>query len=266
MLLHRIVAIVVAGLLTGNSVIEAADGQVNGAVREIYENYIELSGTDSADRSTVLPEYPNLVWKEGPKLLVEVISSSAGAEQVLAPVFDSVGFQKTGCSTYSCSGYLTIDQFPTLESDDAVNFIRPSLSALNQAGDFVSEAIKAMGVDLVRMADRNITGVGKRIGVMSDSFDTSSSKVSPTATKYDDDVASGDLPAGVVVLNDLFPSEVPGSKPSDEGRAMCQLIHDIAPGAELYFHTAIGGPDSFAAGIKALAEAGCDVIVDDLSK
>jgi len=50
----------------------------------------------------------------------------------------------------------------------------------------------------------------------------------------------------------------------DEGRAMLQLIHDLAPGAQLFFHTAIEGPQDFADGINALAEAGCDVIVDDI--
>lgn len=44
-----------------------------------------------------------------------------------------------------------------------------------------------------------------------------------------------------------------------------QLIHDVAPGANLAFHTAFGGQAVFINGILRLAsEAGCQVIVDDV--
>jgi hypothetical protein len=45
---------------------------------------------------------------------------------------------------------------------------------------------------------------------------------------------------------------------------MMQIIHDVAPGADLAFHTASSGIAEFANGIKKLAEAGCKVIVDDV--
>ena len=45
---------------------------------------------------------------------------------------------------------------------------------------------------------------------------------------------------------------------------MMQIIHDVAPGANLAFHTAFDGIADFANGIKKLAEAGCKVIVDDV--
>ncbi|MFP4579043.1 MAG: hypothetical protein ACOCXU_07345, partial [Coleofasciculus sp.] len=38
----------------------------------------------------------------------------------------------------------------------------------------------------------------------------------------------------------------------DEGRAMMQLIHDVAPGADLAFHTAAFNQTDFAQGILAL--------------
>ena len=52
---------------------------------------------------------------------------------------------------------------------------------------------------------------------------------------------------------------------TDEGRAMLQIVHDIAPGAELAFRTGFLGPVDFANGIRQLQQGGCDVIVDDIT-
>jgi subtilisin-like proprotein convertase family protein len=90
-----------------------------------------------------------------------------------------------------------------------------------------------------------ITGAGVKIGVLSDG-------VSHLATSQ----ASGDL-GPVTVL--------PGQTGSgDEGTAMLELIHDMAPGAQLYFATAFTGLTQFAQNIRDLRTAGCDIIVDDV--
>jgi hypothetical protein len=66
----------------------------------------------------------------------------------------------------------------------------------------------------------------------------------------------------VQVLKDFpNPNNPPGS---DEGRAMMQIVHDVAPGANLDFYTAFVSEQDFAAGILALAIAGCRVICDDI--
>jgi hypothetical protein len=89
-------------------------------------------------------------------------------------------------------------------------------------------------------------GTGIKIGVLSDGVTTLIG-----AQK------SGDL-GQVTVL--------PGQAGSgDEGTAMLEIIHDLAPGAQLYFATAFSGPASFAQNILDLRAAGCHIIVDDVS-
>ena len=68
---------------------------------------------------------------------------------------------------------------------------------------------------------------------------------------------SGDLPARVTVL--------PGQAGrGDEGTALLEIVHDLAPKAELYFATGSGGQARMAENIEALCEAGANVIVDDV--
>lgn len=50
----------------------------------------------------------------------------------------------------------------------------------------------------------------------------------------------------------------------DEGTAMLEIIHDIAPDADLYFHAYGGNSDNFKKAVSNLAQAGCQVICDDL--
>ncbi len=105
-----------------------------------------------------------------------------------------------------------------------------------------------------------------KVGVLSDSFDTKTTGINAA-----NDVASGDLPGPanpcgrttpVQVLEDL--PDTMSTDPIDEGRAMLQIVHDLAPGAPLSFATAFTGQTQFAANIRALANAGAKVIVDDI--
>src|SRR5436190_5702489 len=52
---------------------------------------------------------------------------------------------------------------------------------------------------------------------------------------------------------------------TDEGRAMMELIHDIAPGATLLFASGSGGDAALANAVTLLVANGADVIVDDLN-
>ena len=97
----------------------------------------------------------------------------------------------------------------------------------------------------------SVNGAGIKVGVLSDSFNALGGAAA--------DEADGALPSAsnVQVLQDFLTGG------SDEGRAMMQVIHDIAPGASEAFYTAEFGQQAFANGILALAAAGCKVICDD---
>lgn len=123
----------------------------------------------------------------------------------------------------------------------------------------VSEADTQLGVAAARTT-YGVDGTGIRIGILSDSYDNLGGASA--------DVAAGELPgpgnpcgrtSPVVVQSDL------ASGGSDEGRAMAQAVHDLAPGAELLMATAFVSDVDFANQIRGLAAAGATVIVDDIS-
>ena len=45
---------------------------------------------------------------------------------------------------------------------------------------------------------------------------------------------------------------------------MLEIVHDLAPDAQLYFSTADPSVSAFAQNIRDLRAAGCDIIVDDV--
>jgi Subtilase family/Ig-like domain CHU_C associated/FG-GAP repeat len=116
--------------------------------------------------------------------------------------------------------------------------------ALTNQGPIDSEGDTTHLAALARL-NYGVNGTGVTIGVLSDGVDS-------LATLQ----ANGELPA-VTVL--------PGqASTGDEGTAMLQIVHDLAPGAQLYFATANGGIANFASNIRALRAAGCNIIVDDV--
>ena len=111
-------------------------------------------------------------------------------------------------------------------------------------------------------ANLGVDGTGVTVGILSDSFDRD-----PTApTSAPEDVASGDLPGPGSPCGSTTPVAVFADpfEESDEGRAMAQIVRDLAPGAAVSFATAFAGESSFAANIKLLAAQGARVIVDDV--
>ncbi len=102
-----------------------------------------------------------------------------------------------------------------------------------------------------------------RVGVLSDSFNCATGPFAPGQmfTNAAQDRRNDDLPSSVVVIDDVSGCE--GGV--DEGRAMLQIVHDVAPGASGAFASAFGGQAGFANNILRLASAAkADVIVDDV--
>ncbi len=122
----------------------------------------------------------------------------------------------------------------------------------------ISEADTQLKAALARSTN-GVSGNGIKVGVLSDTYGAAGSPAT--------DVADGELPGPGNPCGKTKPVQVLADRASgsDEGRAMLQLVHDIAPDAELLFATAFNGDVDFANQIRALKTAGATVIVDDIS-
>jgi Subtilase family len=151
----------------------------------------------------------------------------------------------------------------------AMEVLTPISAATCPSGEVVSEGDQQLRAGEARAAPPEPDGSGVEVGILSDSFDQDKS----AATREADDVEGEDLPGAASTCGWTTPIEIvqpyepePGDpEAADEGRAMGQIVHDLAPGASLSFASAFNGLFSFAENIEDLRDADADVIVDDVS-
>jgi hypothetical protein len=180
--------------------------------------------------------------------------------------------------------YATIDVFfpianlPDLNlRNDIINFARPLYTPINQSDHtgVITEGDAAQRTDVVRQSFRTafngevvpVDGNGIKVAVLSDSFDKQPASAGQNS-KATVDVIQKDLPGDgnpnystpVQVLKDY-----PYGVASDEGRAMLQIIHDVAPGAALGFSTGVLSPRDLALAITNFSDLGYNIITDDIT-
>src|SRR5580698_3825035 len=218
-----------------------------------------------------------------PLVLVDAITR--GDPQKLKAALVGLGLQRASQYSNDVGGWLPVDQLDAASALTEVHAIRAAMMR-TKSGAVTSQGDYAQNSDLVR-SDNSLNGAGITVGVLSDSYDcypVYASNGVPAGglngyanngfnTTAAQDIASGDLPASVDVLEEATcmdygaPIQLPFG---DEGRAIMQIVHDVAPGAGLAFYTAENGEADFANGIGQLAAsvasggAGAKVIVDDV--
>ena len=214
----------------------------------VYQNYLKAGG----NASSLAGQYPDLQFK-GDKVGVSI--SGTGNFNTFLTSLTSLGVSVTTSSSLygRIEGYAPISALPTIanlpQTLSAAPAYRPRTAFVGAANNEAETSLKA---NLAR-AQFGVDGTGITVGALSDS-------VSRFAGGLADSVKTGDLPNNVTVIQD-GPA---GQNLSDEGRAMLENIHDIAPGSPLQFASAFISELQYKNNIIALADAGSKVIVDDV--
>lgn len=215
-----------------------------------------------------------------PEVLIDAVTR--GDPERLAGALRALGMERPVVFANDVGGWLPVGALGAAAARSELHSLRAAMSR-TRTGAVTTQGDYAQRGDVVRSAHPTLTGSGVTVGILSDSYDCYDVYAKPgsgvaasgyagyayngfTATAATD-VTSGDIPAGVQVLAeaDCLNYGAPAQPPfGDEGRAMMQVVHDVAPGAKFAFYTAENSEAAFAAGIKALAAAGAKVIADDV--
>jgi hypothetical protein len=201
-----------------------------------------------------------VTWKDG-RMEVEVRLESLGPE--LLEVLKVAGLEVTYSSMRDARvvGTVAPEDLEALAAVVEVSTIHPLYGYVVWTGSVDDQADVSMGAALARSLF-GVDGSGVEIGVLSDSFNTTlgGSTGGSGCSRFltgSGPQTTGDLPASVRLLDN-------GAGGTDEGAGMAELIHDLAPGSPLAFHTAGISESAFADGIDDLRICGAGVIVDDI--
>lgn len=248
-----------------------ADGDLSSRLAELSRPALRSASKAKQAEELSLPvEGPGSLLRDGRRIIVEVRfdrAAAAGAGDLRAAGAEIVNVSAPERTVTVAAKPAQLRALSAVPDVSGVSEVLTPLAAATvcPAGPTVSEGDGQLRAAKAR-SEFGVDGSGVTVGILSDSFD----KDGAAATHAAEDAASGDLPgpgntcAGqattVSVLEDWTDPEG-----TDEGRAMAQIVHDLAPGAQLSFATAFTGLTAFASNIEALAAAGAKVIVDDVS-
>jgi hypothetical protein len=214
--------------------------------------------------------------------LVLIDATTRGDPRQLESALVALGLERAAVYANDVGGWLPVNQIESAAARTEVISLRAAMSR-TRVGAVTSQGDFAQRSDVVRTDYPSINGSGITVGVLSDSFNCYAVYAEPGSgvpvsgnqgyayngftADYATDVSTGDLPGNVNVLEEAdclnygAPTQLPFS---DEGRAMLQIVYDVAPGASLAFYTADNSEADFANGIGTLAAAGAKVIADDV--
>ncbi len=201
-------------------------------------------------------QFPNLTIADK-HIAVELLFRGAVPREARA-YLDKIGCRDIIVYEHVLNAWMPVATLGQLRAVPQMVYARAVRKPRVRSGIVTSQGDIAQQSDAARSAF-GLSGAGVKVGVLSDSYDALGGAAAG--------ISNGELPGPGNPQNDR-PVEVlldnfnPGN--IDEGRAMMEIIHDVAPAAELAFHTAFGGIATFASGIRALEAAGCEVIVDDV--
>ncbi len=210
-----------------------------------HPQYNSIRATLNLDTLDTISDFPEITFIQ-PKQ--EAMTSQEETSQTGEETIDPEHLRTTRPGFEERESNISDELMQALEEFQANSY------NLGTAGVRKSEADKTHKADVARNT-YGFDGSGVKIGILSDG-------VRNLAASQ----ASGDIGPVTVLTGQSGTSagQCATTSACDEGTAMLELVHDIAPGAQLFFATALGGSANMANNIRNLRTAGCDIIVDDV--
>jgi hypothetical protein len=269
MRLIAIISLLLAEVLTSQLLATPIPQNLGNGLRAIIEKH---SFPRTATQPSIFDYERLMITDAQNRVLVNIMLNGTVSLNTMKSRTTALGANVTATDAHYRAGvieaFVSLSQAVDIAKMEGVSAVNLVPKPVTNIGEATTQGIVQHRIDKL---PTGINGAGTTVGVLSDSYNTSFGSI-----RAGDDVASGDLPGPanpfghtqhVVVLQD----EPFGS---DEGRAMLQIVHDIAPEARLGFATAFAGEVEFGDNIRSLAgfpsgslsrpNFKADVIIDDV--
>lgn len=149
-------------------------------------------------------------------------------------------------STGLVAAQIPADKLDAVAALSWVTALRPAIRPAVDVGPITAEGVQLHQADKAQA--RGLTGRGQKIGAISGDVD-----------HIADAIAAGELPSDVQVLQQAASYE------DDEGTAMLEIIHDLAPGAKLAYASTQDTTAQYVEAFHTLAAAGVTMIAEDIA-
>jgi len=241
---------------------------LGGGLRQLVEAKTNATAAPSTLAAATLMQ-PRLLTDVQSRVLVNVwldgTSSLSAVHQALVALGASVQAELTTYRKGVIAAYISVDRASDAARLPGVRSVILEHKPELRVGKATSQGVAIIHADKLNAI--GLKGQGITIGAMSDSYNTSTS----TKIHAAQDIHTGDLPGPGNPNGDTKPVVIIEDDPvaaTDEGRALLQIIYDIAPKSTLCFATAFTGEVQFAANILKLADPNgpckANVIDDDV--
>lgn len=265
-------AILAAGLCASAGVAaqESVPDNLGGGLRQLVDAQRNAQSAPSEVSAAALLE-PWLLRDAQNRVLVNVwldgTRPSSDVHQALAGLSANVSAELATYRKGVIAAYVPVERANDVARLAGVRSVILEHKPELRRGKATTQGLATIHAD--KLNALGFLGQGVTIGVLSDSFNTAPNSV--TNDHEAQDIKSGDLPGPGNPFGDTMPVLVLDEYPlpgTDEGRALLQIVYDIAPEAKLCFATAFTGEVQFAANILKLADRNgpckADVIDDDV--
>ena len=273
-----------------SSSVAVTPGKLDGTLTAVAQSYPGIASSDHPIRNlhalNPAARFRLSAPTTTPEVLVDVIAK--GDPQALKAALTNLGMRNIAVFSNDVGGWLPVSQLANASALAEMHFARAAMprtrsSAVATQGDFATMSA------LTRTNYPGLDGNGVTVGVLSSSFNCFAQYAGSTVpasgyngyapfgftATYQDDVvpSSGQplttaaMPQSVTLLEeaDCMQYGAPEQLPfTDEGRAIMQIVHAVAPAANLAFHTAVDSEADFATGIQQLAASPVNAkVIDD---
>jgi Subtilase family/Putative Ig domain len=276
-------------------------GKLDAALADLSSHaYLARPDHMLEDLRSLSPAAHFMQRSAGTEPLVAVDAVTRGDPQRLKDALVGLGLEHPAVYRNDVGGWLPVSAIEAAAARSEVASVRAALSRARAMGPVATQGDFAQDTFATRAA-LALDGSGVTVGILSVSYNcyavyaANQGKIvggvpdpPPSGTTgyafngftadATSDVSTGALPATVNVLEEAggtfgtagsqgciqdfgYPFQLPFT---DEGRAMLQIVHAVAPSASLAFYTAVNSEADFADGIQALANGGAKVVADDV--